>query len=469
MNWFVQRFLSTPESEPFYVDIIRFLVAGWYPNNQILQSDIVPRYVVIGSMLRSIKNNVVAANVKTAIIFDWLFFTPNDNIMFIGKYKHISSKVNIYQAMLEPAMLLIERSAERYPAITAVMIEFLKYSVDKYFPPLKEYMARCVSCGMGVLINKGVIRSLIPIYKCPSTEPITKEYMQVLFPEFLSEDNPAQSNFPPPTLPSSVSMHATNSLTPEISHATIKSQPTTPKTDTTDAFDVEDIRQSRRPSTPQRLHSFSTIKDEDDVDAFLYGDSDTKPKPQEEDEEMEIADQHERETVTREETPEPEQEPMAVENEFEYESEDENANGLQSHQSYWIFGDSLKRFKESSLLVEDAQKQGNMDEYNTQIKVVKKSLKEILDVFMRMAIPAESLAATIGSHVRNIIVSNLLTLKEDEDEDVFDLIMSTFWSVRDNQASRDKMVQLIGSIAQFRKNKTKNHIIGLRWWSFITR
>lgn len=87
LNWFIQRFLSTPESEPFYVDVVRYLVAGWYPSNQILQSDIVPRYVIIGSMLRSIKNKTIVANVKMALIYDWLFFTPTDNIMFIGKVK----------------------------------------------------------------------------------------------------------------------------------------------------------------------------------------------------------------------------------------------------------------------------------------------------------------------------------------------------------------------------------------------
>ncbi|CAO3610084.1 unnamed protein product [Mucor fragilis] len=118
LNWFTQRFLSTPESEPFYVDVVRYLVAGWYPSNQILQSDIVPRYVVIGSMIRSIKSNIVAANVRTALIFDWLFFKPSDNIMFI-----------------EPAMLLMERSAERYAHITASLMLFLKRSVDEYFPP----------------------------------------------------------------------------------------------------------------------------------------------------------------------------------------------------------------------------------------------------------------------------------------------------------------------------------------------
>lgn len=51
----MQRFLSTPEAEHYYADVIRYIVAGWYPSNQILQSDIVPRYVVIGGMMRLIK------------------------------------------------------------------------------------------------------------------------------------------------------------------------------------------------------------------------------------------------------------------------------------------------------------------------------------------------------------------------------------------------------------------------------
>ena len=87
------------------------------------------------------KSNVVAANIKLALIYDWLFFTLNDNIMFI-----------------EPAMLLMERSAERYPYITAMLMEFLKYAVDEYYPPMKEYMAKCVLCGMKVMLSKGVIR-----------------------------------------------------------------------------------------------------------------------------------------------------------------------------------------------------------------------------------------------------------------------------------------------------------------------
>lgn len=58
-------------------------------------------------------------------------------------------------------MLLMERSAERYPYITAIMMEFLKHAVDEYYPPLKDYMEKCVACGMRVMLEKGVIRQVL--------------------------------------------------------------------------------------------------------------------------------------------------------------------------------------------------------------------------------------------------------------------------------------------------------------------
>ena len=134
-----------------------------------------PRYIIIGSMLRAIKvldtvlviciglyivvvqNPVIAANVKQALVFDWLFFTATDNIMFIGKLKGCSHHA-LLNFNLEPSMLLMERSAERYPYITSVIMEFLRYSVDEYFPSMRDYMAKCVATGMRIMLEKGVIR-----------------------------------------------------------------------------------------------------------------------------------------------------------------------------------------------------------------------------------------------------------------------------------------------------------------------
>jgi integrator complex subunit 3 len=259
-------------------------------------------------------------------------------------------------------MLLMERSAERYPQITATMMEFLKYSVDRYFPPLKDYMARCVACGMRVLLNKGVIRSLVPIYHCPSTEPATRDFMQALFSEFLVEGNSATNSATTTpvvtSLPASVPMQSTES---------IKSQPSTPK-------------------VVDQHH------DDEDVDAFLYGNS--------EDEQMAepmVPAIEEKEELVREPSAAPssvvmgEEAPMVdttvdqEQEEAEEEEEvDEDTDEGQSHQSYWIFGDSLKRFKAACIAVTAAQKEMDQDEYAVQILIAKRSLKDILAVFLRM-------------------------------------------------------------------------------------
>lgn len=57
----------------------------------------------------------------------------------------------------------------------------------------------------------------------------------------------------------------------------------------------------------------------------------------------------------------------------------------------------------------------------------------------------------------------------DASKDVFDLVMATFWNVRDNSASTDKLIRLIGCMVHTKKNKGKRHIIGMRWWSFIAQ
>lgn len=376
-------------------------------------------------------------------------------------------------------MLLMERSAERYPYITSFIMEFLKHSVDDYFPPLRDYMARCVACGMRVLLSKGVIRSLMPIYKCPSTEPTTREYIQALFSEFLTDEASVHA------LPTSTHLQATPSI------------PGTPKTE--GYVTEEELEEGEEPATSTVIQHV----EDDDVDEYLYGDSDAKSKTvEQEDEDMEEnplstlstpfepdqEDKEEVQTPVKEESVAPgsiggddpdDVEQMATDDDFE--DEEDEAENTQSNQSYWIFGDSLKRFKESSAAVTLAQKkEGDQTNYETNLQTAKKSLKEILAVFLRMAIPAETLVPTIGPYVRNMVASNMLahitTLEKSEDmeaivedpsKDVFDLIMATFWSVRDSDASRDKLIRLIGCISHTKKNKGRRHIIGMRWWSFI--
>ncbi|KAF9207247.1 Integrator complex subunit 3 [Haplosporangium sp. Z 27] len=173
LQWFIDRYLSAPETDALFCDVIRYICGVYHPTNAVLASSIVPRYVIIGGLVRFIKTNVAAANVKLALFYDWLFYDPSkDSIMNI-----------------EPAMLLMERSVERYPYITSILLEFLHFTVENYYPPLREYIHKHVGMAAQAIVEKGVIRSFRFIYKSPSLDdyPPIREYMVSMFPTQLGD------------------------------------------------------------------------------------------------------------------------------------------------------------------------------------------------------------------------------------------------------------------------------------------
>ncbi|KAJ2902432.1 hypothetical protein GGI21_004558, partial [Coemansia aciculifera] len=176
--WFVHRYLSTPESETLYVDVIRYICGVFHPPNSVLASNIVPRYVFLGSLLRYVRSQVVAANAKLALFYDWLFYDPLvDNIMNI-----------------EPGVLIVTRSVDRYPFLTASFIEFLAFVSEAYAPSLAPAIRRSVGLVMRDAIEKGVIHSLLPIYEQPRLDRATKRHMQTLFTSLVPQDEPSVSN-----------------------------------------------------------------------------------------------------------------------------------------------------------------------------------------------------------------------------------------------------------------------------------
>ena len=54
-GWFMQKFLSTPESESLIPDLIRYICGVYHPPNHVLCSDIVPRWAIIGWLLKCVK------------------------------------------------------------------------------------------------------------------------------------------------------------------------------------------------------------------------------------------------------------------------------------------------------------------------------------------------------------------------------------------------------------------------------
>nr|KAG5691545.1 hypothetical protein BaRGS_012345 [Batillaria attramentaria] len=85
-DWFQRQYLSTPESQSLRCDLIRYICAVFHPSNDLLCSDIIPRWAVIGWLLTTCTSNVAASDAKLALFYDWLVFEPErDSIMNIVK------------------------------------------------------------------------------------------------------------------------------------------------------------------------------------------------------------------------------------------------------------------------------------------------------------------------------------------------------------------------------------------------
>ncbi len=90
---------------------------------------------------------------KTALLFDWFCYASNRNsIMLVG-----TAYVSCFHECIEPAILLMERSLERYSDVTKWCLEHLYDLVNSFHPPLKSQFHRHVSTAIQDILAKGVI------------------------------------------------------------------------------------------------------------------------------------------------------------------------------------------------------------------------------------------------------------------------------------------------------------------------
>jgi integrator complex subunit 3 len=158
--WFSRKFLSELDKETVIVDIVRFICCAHHPPNEIIQSDVVPRWTVIGWLLTTFKRkNYIEANAKLALFYDWLFFDERmDNIMNI-----------------EPAILLMVHSIPKYVEMTNTLLEFLLRLLDNYDMEHKDIIVKGVVSAFRFLQSKGVIQSLDILTSYPTLSPSLKE------------------------------------------------------------------------------------------------------------------------------------------------------------------------------------------------------------------------------------------------------------------------------------------------------
>ncbi|KAL1508911.1 hypothetical protein ABEB36_003731 [Hypothenemus hampei] len=177
-DWFQRQYLATPESQSLRCDIIRFIVGVIHPTNELLCSDIIPRWAVIGWLLTTCTSNVAVSNAKLALFYDWLFYdVEKDNIMNI-----------------EPAILVMHHSMRSHPAVTATLLDFLCRIIPNFYPPLTEKVRSGIFSSLRQILDKRVLPTLVPLFDNSKLDRELRNMVKETFKEFCTEPSSLQSS-----------------------------------------------------------------------------------------------------------------------------------------------------------------------------------------------------------------------------------------------------------------------------------
>ncbi|CAI9735301.1 Hypothetical predicted protein [Octopus vulgaris] len=171
-DWFQRQYLSTPESQSLRCDLIRYICAVFHPTNELLCSEIIPRWAVIGWLLTTCTSNVAASNVKLSLFYDWLLFDPDkDSIMNI-----------------EPAILVMYHSMRPHPVITATLLDFMCRVMPNFCPSLSVQVRQGIYTSLRSILEKRVLQSLSPLFDNPKLDKELRALIRENFIEFCSPD-----------------------------------------------------------------------------------------------------------------------------------------------------------------------------------------------------------------------------------------------------------------------------------------
>lgn len=148
--------------------MIRFIVGVIHPTNELLCSDIIPRWAVIGWLLTTCTSAVAVSNAKLALFYDWLFFEADkDNIMNI-----------------EPAILVMYNSMRSHPAVSATLLDFLCRIIPNFCPSLSDKVRAGIFCSLRQILEKRVLPVLTPLFDSPKLDPDLRTMVRDTFKEF---------------------------------------------------------------------------------------------------------------------------------------------------------------------------------------------------------------------------------------------------------------------------------------------
>jgi len=191
-DWFYKQYLSSTESQTLLPDLVRFLCGVIHPPNEILGSEVIPRWAILGWLYTVCQNPVSQSNTKLALFFDWLFFAGDkDNIMNI-----------------EPAMLLMHNSVRTHANITYSLLDFICRMSTNYCTKYANLTKQGLYHSFKNLLDKRVVSSLSAIIKNPRMDREMKVLISETMSSFVSADKlgsvseDSSKNDSPPLSPS---------------------------------------------------------------------------------------------------------------------------------------------------------------------------------------------------------------------------------------------------------------------------
>ncbi|XP_034230084.1 integrator complex subunit 3 [Thrips palmi] len=250
-DWFQRQYLNTPEAQTLRCDLIRFIVCVIHPSNDILCSEVMPRWAVIGWLLTTCTSTTISCNGKLALLYDWLFFDPErDNIMNI-----------------EPGILVMHNSLRPHPLITATLLDFLCRIIPGFYPPLTEKVRQGINASLRLILEKRVLPTLYHLFDNARLDVELRNNLKSSFKEFC---------FPPPPIKDSVGGRLDGIVSGEIEcphpgnnnnhHGSNEGEPTFSDDEEAEENDVEHEVEESEQTAGSLVRTLRRLSQDDDED-----------------------------------------------------------------------------------------------------------------------------------------------------------------------------------------------------------
>nr|CAD7416792.1 unnamed protein product [Timema poppensis] len=280
-EWFQRQYLATQESQSLRCDLIRFIVGVIHPTNELLCSDIIPRWAVIGWLITTCTSNVAGSNAKLALFYDWLFFdAEKDNIMNIGTGK---VDTNMYKGGRTRYGLYNEKKNTVHTLhccqwTKSLFTDRCLQIIPNFYPALSDKVRAGIFSSLQQILEKRVLPSLGPLFDSKNLDRDLRVMVREVFKEFCVPPSEGVKTEEFPSIPTPLNMkdepvglggpHINHAPSPINNHVGGESEP---------MFSDDD--EDRRAEEDNALEDEENVDDDEDDDDIPLAKVRLKDKP----------------------------------------------------------------------------------------------------------------------------------------------------------------------------------------------